>query len=459
MGKIVIRPKRSKKSNIITLPEVIGMPPEPLTDESQNLFYNSLLIGEIIPCLPNLTKGLTVFDLHSEIKAYKTELANYGFQLDPNSGSAIKLAFQADHLPSESFSNDYGESFLNKMANTASEGAGELMQMMGASSATDALKKIGEFGGGGKDNKGAFGAIAGFAKATDERIQKLEKGGGATGQAAKIADALLGGARVDFPMVWKNSTFSTSYSVTIKLYNPMPSSDFATDKFIIGPITAILMLGLPRVNPKMAEAYNFPYFCHINAKGLFNLPHAAISGISVNKGTEGGIAFNQRLNMVEIRLDFVTIHQHMVSSSKVGKIPTLKNYIMSLKEQEGLYPMYTKDGSDKPTATPTDKSNNDPQVPGPQNDPTIPPGARIDPDALIESNALTDKNPKELAKAPFGTQSSLTPSAPTVVDQMPDAVQTAQNDKALASKAKNAMVQKLLSKRSANIGNLKNSLF
>ena len=147
------------------------------------------------------------------------------------------------------------------------------------------------------------------------------------------------------------SSFSSSYSFNIKLYNPSPGNIKAADYFINGPLITLLLLALPRENSKVKEMYSQPFFCKVKCPGLFQVQQGVITNISVSKGVENQIGFNQRLGMVDVKIDFGFLHSHMIASKESGDtgIPTLKGYLKNLREEfdNSDYPLYFKDKTKK----------------------------------------------------------------------------------------------------------------
>jgi len=324
---------------------IIGMPP--LTYVSDNLMANSMPIAEIVPCKPNFSRGMTLFSVIPDTGTYDGILSTLGFSIE----HPIKLAFLADNFPTDSFSNEYGETFLEKMTDMASSGAQDIAQMTGGGSATEALgnsgvemQKLGKEVGGalGTVISGAGGLAGGMAAGAEKLIASLKNGGSLSkmmGGGAGMINNMLAGHRVDFPQVWRNSSFSPSYSMTVRLYNPAPGSKTATTKYIIGPLAAILCLGIPRT--KDGQTYNWPFFHKLKSKGIYNLNPAVISNITVVKGGDNQqIAFTQRLGIVDVRIDFTSLFGSMVleeDGPKNLKRPTVSVEYQHLKVQPYLH--------------------------------------------------------------------------------------------------------------------------
>ena len=118
-------------------------------------------------------------------------------------------------------------------------------------------------------------------------------------------------------------------------------------KYIIGPLAALLTLAMPRVTTDTASkgsmiTYDYPFFQKIDCPGLFTIPSGAISSITVTKGGDhGGAAFNQRVSLVDVRIDFVNLFSSMILSEYGDdERPTLKGYLANLIDstpQENIY--------------------------------------------------------------------------------------------------------------------------
>jgi len=317
----------------IAIDPILGLPPTGYI--SDDLKMNSMPIAEVIPCTPEFRPGLSIFSLRNDWSKYQALLTNAGYRL---SKTPLKLAFLADNFPTDTFSNEYGESFLQKMTDVASEGMASISQFFGSrkltglgSDITNALKKQG----------GLVGTVGGGLESATRGLKDfgttLAKEGGRLGQVAtrvgEVANTLLSGARVDFPSVWKNSAYAPSYTMTVRLYNPNPESLEDTRKYIIGPIAAILLLGLPQSED--GNTYNWPFFSKVKVPGIYNLSPAFISNIAVIKGgDQQQIAFNQRLGIVDVRIDFGSLYNSILVGGKGRERPTLKTYLQAMESEK-----------------------------------------------------------------------------------------------------------------------------
>jgi hypothetical protein len=302
---------------------------------------NSMPTAVIQPALPQFQQGIHAFSLKNAGSEYTDLLSQHGFTLKSD---RIKVAYLADNFPTDTFSNEYGESFLDKFAQVASTGLGELNQMLGARTATQGLTNLGEALG---DNMAGNLVKTGVEKMESMQTQAkamAAKGGvgsNIAGSMLATANAVLAGARVDFPQVWKNSGFSPSYTMTIRLYNPNPGNPDSTQKYIVGPLAALLLLGTPISALKGdGSTYSWPFVCKIRSPGIYHLNAAFINSINVIKGgDQQSIAWNQSLAMCDVRIDFGSLFNSLLVERKKGQIgiekrPTLATYLEAVGGQQ-----------------------------------------------------------------------------------------------------------------------------
>jgi hypothetical protein len=344
-----------------TIDFIIGMPPvNPRdTEGSQagepsrnDLQINSMPIVHIQPGIPNITKGIDLMSRSPAFSSISDEftqtgsqrtgkrnsyvqmLRNLGFSLKqghPGVSGHLTCAYLADNFPTDTFTNEYGENFLQKITNVASEGMAGVSQMFGGRSMTDVINSIlSQVGAGG-------GVVGTGADAIKSGMDKLSKGiknaapeGTTMGRILNSANLLAAGGRIDFPMLWKNSTYSPSYTMTIRLYNPNPASREITAKYIIGPVAALLLLGLPQ---SVGEGvYSWPFIHRIWSPGIYHIDPAYISNITIVKGgDQQQIAWKQRMGVVDVRIDFGSVFNSILSNASESRNrPTLKGYLSAM---------------------------------------------------------------------------------------------------------------------------------
>lgn len=309
----------------------IGMPPAAHT--TTDIIQATMPIAQFHPCEPEFQPGMTLFRMNRSKGSadYLAMLEHYGY----NIGLPVEIAFLADNFPTDSFANTYGESFLQKATDVVSQASGEISQMMGAQNAGEAVKNMANALKKSESaiGKGLGGAVDSAHGALKDIFGAIAPKGTARGGAVDTMSQMLAGARIDFPQVWKNSGFAPSYTMTVRLYNPNPASIDATKKWIIGPIAALLLLGVPRTQD--GSTYNWPLLHQIKAPGIFNLDPGFISNITVVKGgDQQSIAWNQRMGIVDVRLDIGSLYNSMMGGTSDDPFrPNIKQYIDGLEEE------------------------------------------------------------------------------------------------------------------------------
>lgn len=361
---------------------VVGLPPDLPTDEAINgrtntLMRNSMPVAKIYPGIPSFQKGLDLFQRQpafyrsgtggqggggrprtSNANTYLQLLNEHNFTIDLGLHQGfLKIAYLADSFPTDSFSNEYGENFLQKFTDVASEGAASISQMFGGRRATEviggAIEAIKETGQLGQQVGGIAQNLNEGFRSFITRLGAQGGLGGSIGGAANLVDALVAGSRIDFPMVWKTSAYQPSYTMTVRLYNPNPSSSESTRKYIAAPIAALMLLGIPQSVD--GSTYSWPFIHRIHSPGIYDLDPAFISNISVIKGgDQQQIAFGQQLGMVDVRIDFGSLFSTILAGGRrIGKTrPTLEKYINGLLDQK---PGVVKFSTDYSSSTPSNE--------------------------------------------------------------------------------------------------------
>lgn len=344
---------------------VFGMPPG--THVSDAVLKASMPTASITPCEPEFSKGLSLFTLNPTKgkEKYDEILNDVGFSI---SGKSIEVAYLADNFPTDTFNNEYGETFLDKFAQAASSGLGDLAQIAGWTNFDDMKNQMNDLA----DNTGKIGKMikSGTTTATDFMNNKAKNMNAKNQQMfSSMKNAMKGivtGARVDFPQVWKNSSFTPSYSMTIRLYNPNPGSEESTRRYIVGPIAALVALGIPKVSED-SSMYKWPLLCKVRSPGIYQLDAAYINSIAVIKGgDQQSIAYNQNLAMCDVRVDFGSLYGSILSGAGSKKWrdnrPTLASYLEGiggdgLNKNKGRGQVnYVSQGPEKPANEPDEMS-------------------------------------------------------------------------------------------------------
>ena len=318
----------------ITLPSILGLPPLDLDVHTNQMILNSMPTAEIFPSKAEFSGGYDLFRLRDAMNDYKTLLNGYKYNI---SGDSIKVAFLADSFPTDTFSNEYGENFLQKLTDVASEGVSGLNQMMGTTSGTEAMREIiGRMNKAGGLFKTAGGILGDVGDYGSKLADVLAPKGSGRQRLLNAANELAAGGRIDFPNLWKSSSYQPSYTMTVRLYNPDPRSDSLTKQYIIGPIAALMLMGIPLT--RTGGTYSWPFLHRVVSTGIYNLDPAFIQSVTVIKGgDQQQISYGQRLGIVDVRIDFGSLYNTMVAGTNVtaGR-PTLAKYLKALEPKRSV---------------------------------------------------------------------------------------------------------------------------
>lgn len=340
--------KRADKNLIMNLTpnlNAFGMPPS--TYVSDDMMRNSMPVIEFWPAEPKFSTGLSLFQMNENAGKNKflEILGKHGF----TTTLPIRAGFIADNFPTDTFSNEYTETFLQKFTDVASSALGQIVQMSGQKNATNAVQEYGKAAiNAGEDIGGVVGGVLGkggeMAQGMAEGLNKFlaNESGDTSGignmlrGSGGLINKMLAGHRVDFPQIWSNSGYTPSYSVTIRLYNPLPGNIESTKRHIVGPLACFLCLATPRTDN--GHSYRWPFYHRIRVTGLYELTPAAITNITIVKGgDQQQIAYNQNLAMCDVRIDFQALHRSIVleetPDGKFNKRPTVRRYLDELSVQ------------------------------------------------------------------------------------------------------------------------------
>lgn len=199
-------------------------------------------------------------------------LANF---LGPYAGC---VAFYADAGTSvdESFSNSTTESQLASAMNNLSDTGREMNFLIGNVGSEVGLELTSLTGQDSLESN---------MQSVQDTISSLLGGNGNIfSNILNKAQTLLAGGRLMFPEIWSDSSFSRSYSCSMKLISPS-GDKLSVFLNILVPIYHLLAFTLPRQSTQ--QAYFSPFLVRAYCKGLFNVDMGIISGLSVTKGEEG----------------------------------------------------------------------------------------------------------------------------------------------------------------------------
>jgi len=335
------------KSIEVVLKDSVGLPPsiyhevEDNPGALQDISLSSMPLVALYPAYPKTgtsitQEGLQLYDIDEGIgrTKYNQILTSVGAR--EINGRCLYVAVLNDTSISESFGIEFGESKFEGISNFASSTLSEIKFITGAPTGFAGMQTMGKTA---REAGGILGTVGGAAVAAAGKLgEQLTKLVGAVGKA-EFAN-ILSGSKVDFPMIWTGASYAPSYSFTVRLYNPNPSSESAYNKFIVEPIARLLAFTMPIADS--GSTFSFPVICRAVCPGLFQLDGAFISSIDVIKGGEtNDFSFTQRPGSVDLKVTINDLYNTMVAhvgDSEAHDVnrPTFQKYIGSLKTKINL---------------------------------------------------------------------------------------------------------------------------
>ena len=334
--------------------DIIGLPPLGMSDDDaettgslgvreDKLIRASLPLLRIMPATNETrgssSEGLHLFSLNHSDGARKWQsiiksAIPSGSNISVPQGNYVDVCYLNETSVTESFSSEYGTSRFEEVANLGSEALRELRTVTGSQSGEESLKKIAD------KMSGVSGMLSGVVGGAGSVLGGVEKFVGKHGMGK-----LLSGSRIDFPAIWKGSSYNSSHTVTVRLYNPFPGSEPMYHKTILQPLLWLLALVTPKndvseefdgfdVTSKDHLTYFSPVMCSVKCPGLWEIRAGYVSSLEVIKGGENNdISFKNRPGMVDVRLSFGELY-NVVTTRSGGKAdrPTLKKYMTNLTD-------------------------------------------------------------------------------------------------------------------------------
>lgn len=351
---------------------IMGLPPadylykdDPLGSVVKNRLLASMFVIYVSPMWPsyqgiNGDTGMNLFELDSNkgLEKFNEILKSVNIKSNLVSNEMM-FAIINDSSITDSFSNDYSDSMFESLANTAADFAKEARAISGGDTAAEIISKGGKqfsdmakMFGSGKDSGSVVGNIfndagntmakmtessAEFLRGLQQNISLNENPG-----VRKLGTGLMQiatGSQVDFPKIWRGSSYTPSRSFTIRLINPYPNNPETYMRYIVSPLVHLLSITLPISDS--AFTFSHPLVCKVNCPGAFNLNCAAISNLEIVLGGETNtFSYYQRPEVVDVRVTFESLYTSMLAkpnnsdnqSTKTvnEERPTLDTYIKGL---------------------------------------------------------------------------------------------------------------------------------
>lgn len=336
---------KTNYNNIIGMPPIEWISSGDLTKEvTLDKALRSMMIIFIKPAQPVYSgisgdKGnLFTMDTGSGLEKYKQILSANDIKNQLVTENGIQVAVQFENSISESWSHDYSDSMFESMMQGFGSTAAEVKAVTGkdvfhggADIISSMGKTLSEAVGGGNLGGIAMGLSnfgANTANKAGDYMKNLDKN-----SLLSKASALATGSQVDFPMIWRGSSYSPSYSFTVRLYCPDMWDDNSYNTRVIEPLAHLLAFMCPESENDLT--FTFPLLVQVKCPGMFMIEAGYISNMDVIKGGEGGdISYDQRSGTVDVRFTINSLYSTMITKSSFNaqeERPTLQSYLFAMR--------------------------------------------------------------------------------------------------------------------------------
>ncbi len=217
-----------------------------------------------------------------------------------NYRNSVAFYIHSDTQISDSFSNGTTKSQLADKVNQYSDMAREIGFLVGSA------------GGALMENKytNAVGTLQNQQNSQDFMNDMLGGGNMLSAIGANLLTVAKGGKLI-FPEIWSDSSFTKSYSVTIKLR----TNDCDPLSWYLNILVPICFL-LPLVGPKQdgVNGYISPFIVRAFYKGLFNCQMGIITDMNISRGESGKWTMNGLPTAVDINFTIKDLYDVLALS-------------------------------------------------------------------------------------------------------------------------------------------------
>lgn len=198
---------------------------------------------------------------------------------------------------SDGISNELGDSLFASMMDKGSDFAKEMSFLFGSGYSDDAIKET------SKQN---------YQNAVEKVVKKLtSKDSYASKLVTRIsdhADTLINGGNIAFPLLWKDSKYSKSYNIEIKLVSPYADAE-SFYLYILVPIFHLIALSYPR--QLGANGYLNPPLIRAFCKGFFTCTLGMITSLDIKRASQEGWSEEGFPTEVDVTMSIADLYENL----------------------------------------------------------------------------------------------------------------------------------------------------
>jgi len=291
-----------------------------------DLIYSNISVVDFIPVIPKLNKKVAKDDKKTKDEGILAKVLKELYIPDPDKGCSyyngllkrfglaescdqfkgIRLYLTDNTQLAETVNNEYSENVFGRTAKALTE------KTIGS-----ITRPVGE----------AVRTVKGTLYAPPDQVLKMLTGGEQSTSSImsnlKTIDSLLSGLRVDFPVIWQNTSYARRTTLNVVLSTPYGAPE-AVWVWIVRPLIFLLLLGTP-VNWNGPIGY--PLYISVRSHGLFYMQLAAIESITIDRGGQNTI-FNVYKQPLKVILN-ITIRDLFSSLSVDPDVNMTKEDVVS----------------------------------------------------------------------------------------------------------------------------------
>jgi len=211
----------------------------------------------------------------------------------------------------ESIQNDFGDSQIAGTMNGISETVQELKYLLGTSSDDPGLL-----------SNGTSTLIDSITQIGSSLMNTLtgEKVSfdGSLGQFNAAAKAAVSGNKLIWPLIWKNSTFNRSYSLSFDFVSPYGSPE-AIFRYVYLPFITLLTLAMPKQYG--TSGYCNPFLIRLEMPGKFTSDLAVIDNMTWRKGGNDNLFTDEGLPLaISVEISVKDLYPNMMMSESWAQL-------------------------------------------------------------------------------------------------------------------------------------------
>jgi len=242
----------------------------------------------------------------------------------------VKFVLQTDEF-TFSFSNSYGDTFLEQFNNIISGTARQLVYLTNQSLTNNVSQIANLFKQMAKSNNYFVKGLGSMLTSASNAIGSLSNWVEQQGQNFQSLNTMLHqlnwGHKILFPKIWQGSNFSNSYTIRTSLY-ALSDDEQEVQHYVLAPLLILILLSTPISDNEYF--YTFPFIFKGEIEGVREIEAGAITDLRISLGGERSF-YNIEKKYLAIDVEFTVsdLYDVMVSSltsSKDALVPTTSKW-------------------------------------------------------------------------------------------------------------------------------------